>query len=85
MVAFLKKWLAQEPPARNHLAEQNFLGETISVARTGYTGEDGVEVFFPARIAAALWQSALAAGQEFGLKPAASARATPCASKCAIR
>lgn len=69
IVAFLKKWLGGEPPPRNHLVDVRFLEQTISVARTGYTGEDGVEVFFPAMIASQLWQSALEAGREFALKP----------------
>ncbi|MEZ5553655.1 MAG: glycine cleavage system aminomethyltransferase GcvT [Pseudomonadales bacterium] len=32
------------------------------IARTGYTGEDGVEVILPGAAAKALWQAALAAG-----------------------
>lgn len=32
------------------------------VARTGYTGEDGFEIIFPAKEAAAVWQSILDAG-----------------------
>ncbi len=68
VVAFLKKWIGHEPPPRNHIAEFHLLGETVSVARTGYTGEDGVEVFFPTTIAAKLWQNALEAGRDFGLK-----------------
>jgi aminomethyltransferase len=32
------------------------------IARTGYTGEDGYEIIFPANEAAQLWQSCLAAG-----------------------
>src|SRR5947199_7235308 len=37
-----------ELPARNHIADVPFDATSISVARTGYTGEDGMEVFFPA-------------------------------------
>jgi aminomethyltransferase len=36
-------------------------GQTV-VARTGYTGEDGVEVMLPAEDIVALWQDLLAAG-----------------------
>lgn len=32
------------------------------IARTGYTGEDGFEIIFPAKQASQLWQSALTAG-----------------------
>ncbi|WP_304518602.1 MULTISPECIES: glycine cleavage system aminomethyltransferase GcvT [unclassified Actinotalea] len=40
------------------------------VARTGYTGEDGFELFLPAGDAPAVWRSLLAAGQPAGLVPA---------------
>ncbi|MBO9555763.1 glycine cleavage system aminomethyltransferase GcvT [Cellulomonas sp.] len=40
------------------------------VARTGYTGEDGFELFVDADQAPALWRALLAAGQPHGLVPA---------------
>lgn len=40
------------------------------VARTGYTGEDGFELFVPAEVAPALWRDLLAAGAPLGLVPA---------------
>ncbi len=40
------------------------------VARTGYTGEDGFELFVPADRAADLWRTVLAAGEPLGLVPA---------------
>ncbi|RYV51859.1 glycine cleavage system aminomethyltransferase GcvT [Pengzhenrongella frigida] len=40
------------------------------VARTGYTGEDGYELFVPAESAPALWAALTAAGEPFGLVPA---------------
>ena len=43
--------------------------ETL-VARTGYTGEDGFELFLPADAAPGLWRALLAAGQPLGLVPA---------------
>jgi aminomethyltransferase len=39
------------------------------VARTGYTGEDGFELFCDARRAPALWDKLLAAGAELGIRP----------------
>jgi len=42
----------------------------VMVARTGYTGEDGVELYLPVEHAAALWRALLAAGQAHGLVPA---------------
>ncbi len=40
------------------------------VARTGYTGEDGFELFCDHRRAPALWRSVTEAGEPLGLKPA---------------
>jgi aminomethyltransferase len=39
------------------------------VARTGYTGEDGFELFCDARRATALWDALAAAGERHGLRP----------------
>ena len=39
------------------------------VARTGYTGEDGFEVFIPAAFAEPVWPAVLAAGASHGLAP----------------
>lgn len=39
------------------------------VARTGYTGEDGVEIFVPQSSAVALWDSLLEKGQAFHVLP----------------
>jgi len=33
-------------PARNHIVDVEMEGMSVSIARTGYTGEDGIEVFF---------------------------------------
>ncbi|MFP3254822.1 MAG: glycine cleavage system aminomethyltransferase GcvT [Thermoplasmata archaeon] len=41
----------------------------IFVSRTGYTGEDGVELIFPNEYAVEIWQSLLDYGKEFGIKP----------------
>jgi aminomethyltransferase len=38
-------------------------------SRTGYTGEDGVEIFCPWDGAPAAWDALMAAGKPFGLKP----------------
>lgn len=59
----------EEPPARNQIADVPKFGEMVSLARTGYTGEDGFEVFFPAQIATEVWRNALALGAQFGMKP----------------
>lgn len=43
-------------------------GEAI-VSRTGYTGEDGFEIYLHADSGAELWQAVLKAGEPVGLKP----------------
>lgn len=40
-----------------------------TVSRTGYTGEDGVEIFCPPAQAPALWDALMAAGAPHGLVP----------------
>jgi aminomethyltransferase len=44
-------------------------GVRSSVARTGYTGEDGVEIFCGADQAPVVWRALLEAGKPLGLKP----------------
>ena len=51
-------------------AEINFDGIALLVSRTGYTGEDGFEVYPPASIAESIWDKLLATGAASGLKPA---------------
>jgi len=45
-------------------------GVSCLVSRTGYTGEDGFEVYLSPDHAMKLWEDLLEAGKEFGLKPA---------------
>ena len=56
-------------PPRNHIIDLRLDRTTVSVARTGYTGEDGVEVFFRANDAVTFWNAALERGKAFGIKP----------------
>ena len=58
-----------ELPARNHIAEVPFDATSVSVARTGYTGEDGIEVFFSVNDAVKFWNAVLERGNVFGIKP----------------
>ncbi|MFJ7826772.1 glycine cleavage system aminomethyltransferase GcvT [Psychrobacillus sp. NPDC096623] len=44
-------------------------GKNVIVSRTGYTGEDGFEVYASANDVTALWSSILEAGEEEGLLP----------------
>ena len=40
------------------------------IARTGFTGERGYELFIPAIIAPGIWESIMKEGESFGIKPA---------------
>ncbi len=44
-------------------------GDHLLVARTGYTGEDGVEIFVPSSRTADLWRDLLAQGKDLGVTP----------------
>ncbi len=47
-----------------------FRGGDVLIARTGYTGEDGFELYIDVPAAAALWDALCAAGEPFDLVPA---------------
>ncbi len=53
-----------------HCIETNLVGNLCLIARTGYTGELGYELYVPADRAADLWESLLDHGRPVGLKPA---------------
>ena len=44
-------------------------GVEASVARTGYTGEDGYEFYAPQDQIAIIWEALMAAGEPFGIAP----------------
>ncbi len=44
-------------------------GVPARIARTGYTGEDGFEIYIPPESAPKIWNEVLKAGEEFGIKP----------------
>jgi len=52
-----------------HFGSGEVAGVPTLISRTGYTGEDGFELYLPAQSAVAVWQQLLAAGQPFGLQP----------------
>jgi aminomethyltransferase len=58
-----------ELPTRNHIVNVPFGTTNVSVARTGYTGEDGIEVFFAAKDAVKFWSAVLEQGKPLGIKP----------------
>ena len=47
-----------------------FGGESLLIARTGYTGEDGFELYVDATLATDLWAALVFAGTDAGLVPA---------------
>jgi len=56
-------------PSRNQIQEFRIQGIPVLVARTGYTGEDGFELFYPAAAAAVVWNHLLDVGASLGVKP----------------
>ena len=44
-------------------------GTTARIARTGYTGEDGFEIYIPPADAVRIWKEILRSGEEFGIRP----------------
>jgi aminomethyltransferase len=53
-----------------HFAEGSVAGAPAVVARTGYTGEDGFELFVAPEAAVPTWRALLEAGRSHGLVPA---------------
>jgi aminomethyltransferase len=53
-----------------HFAEGAVAGAEAIVSRTGYTGEDGFEIFVAPKDAEAVWKTLLDKGKEAGLVPA---------------
>ena len=51
-------------------AEGPVAGAQCVVSRTGYTGEDGFELYLPAASASAVWNALSVAGERHGLTPA---------------
>jgi aminomethyltransferase len=64
--AVVKEPVAKEPVAKEPVAKEH----SVLLARTGYTGEDGFELYVPAAEAPAVWQILTAAGEPHGLLPA---------------
>lgn len=48
----------------------NIAGVSALISRTGYTGEDGFEIYIPANSACKVWDAIMDAGEEFGVMPA---------------
>lgn len=54
---------------RNEHREFSFGSDKVILARTGYTGEDGAEVFVRPKDAAALWTELMEKGSDLGVQP----------------
>jgi aminomethyltransferase len=52
-----------------HFTSGEVDGVACLIARTGYTGEDGFEIYFPPQHSERLWNDLLDAGREHGLTP----------------
>ena len=52
-----------------HFRDGAVAGVPARIARTGYTGEDGFEIYVPPPEAPRIWDEVLGAGAEFGIKP----------------
>jgi aminomethyltransferase len=53
-----------------HFVEARVLGVPATISRTGYTGEDGFELYFRVSDSERLWTAILQAGENAGLLPA---------------
>lgn len=69
--AWLRAFLGEAGtvPPRNSIVQVERNGVPLFVARTGYTGEDGFEVFCPAAQAVTVLREVLVTGEPFGIKP----------------
>jgi aminomethyltransferase len=59
----------EEALGKLRLRETTVAGRPVLLARTGYTGEDGVEIFCANADAVTIWRALLAAGAPFGIEP----------------
>ncbi len=53
-----------------HFTVTGVMGYEAIVSRTGYTGEDGFEIYLAPENAEEVWNALLASGAQFGIKPA---------------
>ncbi len=53
-----------------HFVSGEVAGIRVTISRTGYTGEDGFELFAPPQMADRLWTALLDAGTAAGIQPA---------------
>jgi len=61
--------VALDPIRYYHFVFGKVAGVACLIARTGYTGEDGFEIYFDPEFSDRLWNKLLQAGEPFGLIP----------------
>ncbi|MCH8026007.1 MAG: glycine cleavage system aminomethyltransferase GcvT [Chloroflexi bacterium] len=61
-ITILSRVIDAEPPARRRCVEVDWLDSTLFICRTGYTGEDGVELVTPVAAGGALLERLVAEG-----------------------
>jgi aminomethyltransferase len=61
--------VALAPIRYYHFTDGGVSGVAARIARTGYTGEDGFEIYVAPAEAPRIWAAMLEAGAEFGIKP----------------
>lgn len=52
-----------------HFQNGNVLGADAVISKTGYTGEDGFEIYIPWDATITIWRGLMEAGNKFGIKP----------------
>jgi aminomethyltransferase len=52
-----------------HFASFTYKNQAIVISKTGYTGEDGVEIYAPKALSVDLWHALLEKGKPFGIAP----------------
>ncbi|VBB08350.1 glycine cleavage system t protein [Lucifera butyrica] len=59
-----------ELPYYHFISRTEVAGKNVLLSRTGYTGEDGFEIYCATQDAVFLWDSLMSAGEVYGLQPA---------------
>lgn len=67
-----------------HFADGAVSGVAARIARTGYTGEIGFEIYIPSEQAEKIWGDVMEAGAEFGIKPAGLGARNTLRLECAM-
>lgn len=68
-IELMKSIGTQELPGFFHIKRGELFNINVWISRTGYTGEDGVEILVRNEFSEYLWDKLLEAGQPLGIKP----------------